>query len=435
MNWFTRIFSLRREDTWTSSAEEPGEYVEVGPLPTAAASRPGFALSATALEGLTGRRGVGRARHVPAQAFTPSQPVSSIERFAGRSALLDRVIRAIEDQQLHVIIYGDRGIGKTSLMRVVAELAKSARYIVHFTSCGEQSEFYETFRSVASQIRLLYDGSLDPGDEDVERGGTLADRLPVGDFTASQLTEVLEGISGTRVLIMLDEFDRAESPRFRASIAELIKNLSDRSIRVQIMIAGVASNLTDLIAHIPSIRRNIIGIAVPNMDEDEIREMVTIANKNGGPAFLPAAVEALARVSAGLPYLAALIGQHAAIAAIEQQSPEVTADHVSVATERAAADILSRLSPLVTHSLRDERAREPGSLLWSCAADAIENDGLISSPALIAKLSDEGAAFKRLVLPVDGDPLERWQFIEDGVSSYIWLAVTADGEIARNPRC
>lgn len=423
MNWFTRIFSLRREDPWASDAEEPGDHVEVVAVQATAAARPGFAVSATALEGLTARGGGARARPVPAQAFTPSQPVSSMERFAGRSALLDRVIRAIEDQQLHVIIYGDRGIGKTSLMRVVAELAKGARYIVHFTSCGEQSEFSETFRSVASQIRLLYDGSLDPGDEDVERGGTLADRLPVGDFTASQLTEVLEGISGTRVLIMLDEFDRAESPRFRASIAELIKNLSDRSIRVQIMIAGVASNLTDLIAHIPSIRRNIIGIAVPNMDEDEIREMVTIANKNGGPAFLPAAVEALARVSAGLPYLAALIGQHAAIAAIEQQSLEVTADHVSVATERAAADILSRLSPLVTHSLRDERAREPGSLLWSCAADAIENDGLISTPALIAKLSDEGAALKRLVLPVDGDPLERWQFIEDGVSSYIWLAV------------
>ncbi len=387
-----------------------------------AAVRPGFAVNATALERLTARGGTARARHVPAQAFTPSQPVSSMERFAGRSALLDRVIRAIEDQQLHVIIYGDRGIGKTSLMRVVAELAKGARYIVHFTSCGEQSEFSETFRSVASQIRLLYDGSLDPGDEDVERGGTLADRLPAGDFTASQLTEVFEGISGTRVLIMLDEFDRAESPRFRASIAELIKNLSDRSIRVQIMIAGVASNLTDLIAHIPSIRRNIIGIAVPNMDQDEIRDMVAIAHRNGGPAFRPAAVEALARVSAGLPYLAALIGQHAAIAAIEKEASEVDADHLGVATDRAAADILSRLSPLVTYNLRDEGARERDSLLWSCAVDAIENDGLITTPELVARLSDENEALKKLVLPIDEDPLERWQFVEDGVSSYIWLA-------------
>ncbi|MDZ3833681.1 MAG: ATP-binding protein [Sphingopyxis sp.] len=422
MNWFTRIFSRRREDPWAGYDEGPREPIEIDPFPPPAVGRPGFAVNATALERLTARGGAARTRHVPAQAFTPSQPVSSLERFAGRSALLDRVIRAIEDQQLHVIIYGDRGIGKTSLMRVVAELAKGARYIVHFTSCGEQSEFSETFRSVASQIRLLYDGSLDPGDEDVERGGTLADRLPAGDFTASQLTEVFEGISGTRVLIMLDEFDRAESPRFRASIAELIKNLSDRSIRVQIMIAGVASNLTDLIAHIPSIRRNIVGIAVPNMGEDEIRDMVAIACKNGGPAFRPAAVEALARVSAGLPYLAALIGQHAAIAAIEQQASEVDEDHLGVATDRAAVDILSRLSPLVIHSLRDESARDRDSLLWACAVDAIENDGLITTPELIARLSVERTALMKLVRPIDEDPLERWQFVEDGVSSYIWLA-------------
>ncbi len=422
MNWFTRIFSRSQEDLWAGNADESGESVQIVSPQPPAPTGPSFALNATALERLIVRGGGGRTQYVRAQAFTPSQPVSSVERFAGRSALLDRVIRAIEDQQLHVVVYGDRGIGKTSLMRVVAELAKGARYIVHYTSCGEQSEFSETFRSVASQIRLLYDGSVDPGDENVERGGTLADRLPVGDFTASQLTEVFESISGTRVLIMLDEFDRAESPRFRASIAELIKNLSDRSIRVQIMIAGVASNLTDLIAHIPSIRRNIIGIAVPNMDEDEIREMVAIAKQNGGPIFLPTAVTALARASAGLPYLAALIGQHAALAAIEQRSLEVDVAHVDVATERAAADILSRLSPLVTYSLRDEDARKRGSFLWSCAVDAIENDGLITDPALIARLSSEGELLKRLVLPIEGDPLERWQFVEDGVSSYIWLA-------------
>lgn len=171
MNWFTRIFSRSQEDLWAGNADESGESVQIVSPQPPAPTGPSFALNATALERLIVRGGGGRTQYVRAQAFTPSQPVSSVEQFAGRSALLDRVIRAIEDQQLHVVVYGDRGIGKTSLMRVVAELAKGARYIVHYTSCGEQSEFSETFRSVASQIRLLYDGSVDPGDENVERGG------------------------------------------------------------------------------------------------------------------------------------------------------------------------------------------------------------------------------------------------------------------------
>lgn len=421
MNWLTRIFSRRKDDDLPDYREEVVSEISVAALPEPGQIRPSFASEATALDRMTIRGGHARIRHNMSQAFTPSQPVSSINRFAGRAALLSRVIRAIEDQQLHVVIYGDRGIGKTSLMRVVSELARRARYVVHFTSCGEQSEFSETFRAVASQIQLLYDGKVAPGTDDVERGGTLADRLPTGDFTVSQLTAVFEAISGTRVLILLDEFDRAESPRFRASVAELIKNLSDRSIRVQIIIAGVASNLTELIAHIPSIRRNIIGISLPNLGVDEIRDMVSIAQQHGSPNFSNSAIAELAEASGGLPYLAALIGQHAVIAGAEDGVEQIEIEHVVLATGRAAEDILSRLSPNVSHALQDMTLFPPGSLIADSAADAIRHDGMICDIKIIDRLAGAGALVRPLVAPIEGDVLGRWHFVEDGASSYIWL--------------
>src|SRR3546814_7062950 len=54
------------------------------------------------------------------------------------------------------------------------------------------------------------------------------------DVCSSDLvTDLLAPVAGTRIIIMLDEFDRATSRSFRRSIAELIKNLSDRSARVR----------------------------------------------------------------------------------------------------------------------------------------------------------------------------------------------------------
>ena len=49
-------------------------------------------------------------------AFTPSQPIAERRLFAGREDVLKSMIRSIEDQRLHVVIYGERGIGKTSLL-------------------------------------------------------------------------------------------------------------------------------------------------------------------------------------------------------------------------------------------------------------------------------------------------------------------------------
>ena len=37
---------------------------------------------------------------------------------------------------------------------------------------------------------------------------------------------------GTRVLVILDEYDRVVDVNFRREVAELIKNLSDRAARV-----------------------------------------------------------------------------------------------------------------------------------------------------------------------------------------------------------
>ena len=84
---------------------------------------------------------------------------------------------------------------------------------------------------------------------------------------------------------MLDEFDRVESADFRLGIAEFLKNLSDRSIRVQLLIAGVAANLTELLEHIPSIQRSIFALQIPRMTEAEVRQLIKIGEDTSNTGF------------------------------------------------------------------------------------------------------------------------------------------------------
>ena len=59
--------------------------------------------------------------------FTPAQPVIDPRMFAGRRDILETLIRAVEDQRSHVVIYGERGAGKTSLLRMLSRAERAAQ--------------------------------------------------------------------------------------------------------------------------------------------------------------------------------------------------------------------------------------------------------------------------------------------------------------------
>src|SRR4051812_32367312 len=115
-----------------------------------------------------------RLRH----AFTPSQPVADRRMFAGREDVLKTIIGSIEDQRLHVVLYGERGIGKTSLLHMLTQAAHEARYIGVYSSCGANSTFDETFRAAAVDIPLLFHSGFAPTTTEAEKGSSLADLLP-----------------------------------------------------------------------------------------------------------------------------------------------------------------------------------------------------------------------------------------------------------------
>lgn len=361
-------------------------------------------------------------------AFTPSQPVSDLRMFAGRQDLLRSIIRAIETQHLHVVLYGDRGIGKTSTLHVLTELAIRAGYLVRYASSGENSDFDEIFRSVLSEVPLLYHSDFDPATGQSEGSSTFSSMLPTTPLTVADVTRIMGKLTGTRLLVILDEFDRCASTSFRRSMAELIKNLSDRSLPVQIVIGGVAANLSELLEYLPSIRRNVIGLPMPSMTPEELREIVQIGSALSGLPYAPDAIALIAESANGSPYLGSLLGQHAGVAALDRRGGTVERADVDTAIALALREMELRISTESLHAIRDVTDPELRSLLVTLASETLTTMGRIKLEGRVSHQGrDTGKDLERLDL--DHALIERfvsangngYRFRDQSAPLLIWL--------------
>lgn len=374
-------------------------------------------------------------------AFTPSQPITDWSRFAGRTEMLTQLIRATEDGRLHTVLYGERGIGKTSILHVFAQAARNARYLVSYVSCGAGSDFDEMFRAVADDIPLLYHSSYGPTSPEAERGATFASLLPDGEISVRQASDLCAKLTGTRILIILDEFDRVESRALRRSVAEFLKNLSDRSVRVQLIIAGVAANLTELVEHVPSIQRNVFALEAVPLSEGETRLLVKTGEAAAGVAYEDSAVGFIVALSNGLPYLASLVSHLSGLSALDEGRTVVGRDDVAAGASVALSELLGRISKRsqtqIAGCVQQGAHRVLGPL-----AGAAQLTGGVFDQAVIKSLwpdNDRSAKARSLVdrlasqnvlLQVqEDDSGRRYRFVESSVPPYLWLLAARDNFI------
>jgi Cdc6-like AAA superfamily ATPase len=381
------------------------------------------------------RPDISNARVALRNAFTPAQPVTDKRMFAGRLRTLARLIEVIEDRLSHVVVFGERGIGKTSLLHILSDLAQESRYLVLRGTCGAGSRFDEMFRRLLDEVPVLYLKNLSPTDHQVEEGATLASRLPSGPFDARELSELLSQITGTRILILLDEYDRLESEQFRQYTAELIKNLSDRAAPVQLIIAGVSSNLHELIGYIPSIRRNVIGIPVPKLTADEVKAIINIGELAAGMHFEPQVSDLVHMLSNGSPYMTRLICHHASSIALDAGRKSVSRTDVETGLDRMVEEAEGRLSFATAQRVRRLDIPAHEGQLGTIARVASTPDGWFTESEIHAGLPNvaEQRATMALVqnnlatsglIEVDAADTEpRYRFVDEGLANYIWMIV------------
>lgn len=380
------------------------------------------------------------------KAYTPAQPVTNRRMYSGRARILGSVIRAVEDQRLHTVIYGERGLGKTSTLLVLAQTAREARYLVIYVTCSGGSTFDEAFRAIAAGIPLMFHADYGPTSPEAERRETFVTLLgdePVGIRAGGDL---LAKVEGTRALVILDEFDRVESEEFRRTVAELIKSLSDRGSRVQILIGGVAANLTELVANVPSIQRNIYALQLPKMTAAEMRDLVKNGEAVSGLTFEESAVQAITAKALGFPYLGTLLSHRSALAAVDRGRVTVSEDDVSEATSEVVDEFRGRISrrsqALIDECVSKGMLPALGALGgvaqttggWFTPADLQTVHGSANALADARKMIDRLAEQMILIEARKDDFGKGYHFFEESVPPYLWLLAASEAQTRSHTR-
>ena len=323
--------------------------------------------------------------------FTPAAPVDKQALFAGRTKQLRKVMDAVVQRGQHAIVFGERGVGKTSLANVLEDALQhpSGQVIAAHVNCDSGDTYHSLWSKVFSDIELQVEsriaGFLSTASSNPT---TVADHI-AGSITSNTVRKLLTALSANAlVVIIVDEFDRVKDNRTRAMFADTIKMLSDQSIHATIVVVGVADTVDELLAEHQSIERALVQIPIPRMSVDELAEIIA-----KGLEKLGVRIEALARdritlLSRGLPHYTHALGLHAARAALDKGQMTITMADVDTAIRRALDEAQQSTKSAYHKAVSSQRKDNLyAHVLLACALAETDQMGYFAPADLRAPMS------------------------------------------------
>lgn len=295
----------------------------------------------------------------PEKGFT-SDVITDSKRFVGRVDLIRACMQALNSPTSLLAIYGKRGVGKSSLLRQVQQMAlgdytlatnaglhheipkKPRKYLTVFYTCDSIIHSGEALVSRLCNDQNEEDGLLrlvpDEGKEIVEfsrakevsAGADLKvinwgakgietskyARVVEGDivqtfrnFLSSIVQQQVKGrMKRDGLLILLDEFDVLTN---KNGLGSLIKSLSSKDVKFGV--CGIGQDLTDLIEDHASVERLLEqgAIHVKTMPTPEARNVLTKAEElfEGEISIDENVKDEIVKASQGYPYFIQMIGK------------------------------------------------------------------------------------------------------------------------------
>jgi Cdc6-like AAA superfamily ATPase len=304
-------------------------------------------------------------------AFTPHKPIDESSLFAGRSHLIDRVIDVVFQEGQHCVLFGQRGVGKSSLANIIQEriFGKANFHTVIKRNCTTAHDYKLIWQHVFAD----YNKDGKPAADWIE-----SNHNP---FDIYQLITALSG--GKRLIIIIDEFDRISDPTTKVMMSDTVKYLSDYGSTATLIIVGVARDVTTLFSGHESIGRNIDQVLMPNMETAELREILHTRLKLLNMDISGGAESAMVRLSQGLPGYIHLMGQASTTHAIKRRSLSVDLQDLNHAIHSAIEKSIETVQSAYAKAVRSPK---PGNqyrqALLACALAEADIRGAFTAAAV-----------------------------------------------------
>ena len=139
--------------------------------------------------------------------FTPAAPVDERQLFAGRIDQLRQVVDVIHQKGQHAIIFGERGVGKTSLANILAKI--SSPMLAIRKNCDSSDNYHTLWEKIFNEIILNKETQQIgfTGEKSIEFTRLMDDVK--GQIIPDIVRQILTRLaSKCTPIIILDEFDR-----------------------------------------------------------------------------------------------------------------------------------------------------------------------------------------------------------------------------------
>jgi Cdc6-like AAA superfamily ATPase len=382
--------------------------------------------------------------------FTPSAPIDDYALFAGRQKEIKKVVSAVSQKGQHIVVYGERGVGKTSLTNVLGvildAIAGSSESVVR-VNADSNSSAASLWRSVFREIPMatLKSKIGFSGEKTVEESEPLSELIPnnVSPEDIRHLFQTLE----SEFVIIFDELDRVKNKKTLASLSDTIKALSDHAVPVTLILVGVANSVEKLIANHPSIQRALVQIPMKRMAPADAREVITKGLERLGMIIDDNAANRIVDLCQGLPHYIHLLALNATREAIESDSNTISIDHVKKATALAVEQAEHSIKTAYHSAVLSSRGNLYPQVLLACALAKVDEMGFFFAGAVrepmkrIMKKEYGIAAFARHLTDFSSDKrgpiIEKsgsrgrftYRFIDPTMQPYVIMKGLADGMI------
>lgn len=320
--------------------------------------------------------------------FTPATPIEQKALFAGRVDQIKLVLNAIAEPGRHVIVYGLRGVGKTSFVNTLVEFFPEDFPLNSSKISADSGDTYDSiWRKIFKRIRFDIDQRQTGFNRPPESTQvSLADYLSKEvELNPDDILLVFERMSRP-FLVVIDEFDRVVDQRARSLIADTIKLLSDTGLSVTILIVGVARTVSELIGEHPSIERNLRQIEMPVMSQQELVEII-----DKGLDILKLSMDnkvktKIASISQGFPHYTHLLAKYSVERALSAGRNEISSADFDEAITGAVSDTHETIRETYQKATLATKATEFPYVLLAAASANTDESGTFRATDLIAPL-------------------------------------------------
>jgi Cdc6-like AAA superfamily ATPase len=252
-----------------------------------------------------------------AEIYTPSTPITEERLFSGRAQLLYSLGAQLEIPGTVFILYGDRGVGKTSFYNVLlnSHNKKTIRY-----SCTSKDTFVTIFLNILRDLgehrtevekRSLREAGFQVGSDNLAKGtGTVSGERAYAPIAPEALDQAsvlrrLESVQDRVDALVFDEFQQLKDTDIRPQMYDLVKALSDNLIKVRIFFVGIADS--DEAIFPPSSDyaeyklRHYRAVKIPRMSASELEDILDRRAEIFNVHFDPAVKRKMVDIANGYP--------------------------------------------------------------------------------------------------------------------------------------